>query len=546
MTQCSNKLQIRAKILSVLSELKMNKTLSQSLFMEQILPLRDIEDKDAIFAILLKELNKAKDTYLTVIKATLVETIPTEELKGKIFDILTSKKITDEVKYQLIQILKDIGSPIDYDKFFNYFEDPDSVLDYDTQKLLEFAIVNPETQIDFLDFLTSLPEGDKFTLINSLNEDYFGDNLANILTPILYSEFSEAILVRTVEILGESKSSIPIEAIEDLQERSKSSKLFAACKKSLGLLKLSGASKEKAEHFYKLILSESKICGCYTTIPDGHSNQGIIVVRARKDETYQMFALVVNHIYGIVDCFGFNFLTEQELDRIITRFYKEDIRIEVSPEYCKSIINDALNKTKILNGSFSYEYACWSILLKDTKEMPISVQDFVEKNVSLGFIDESILLKMYEKPYFDKWFLEPSDSQTFKDMLEEFYIDQDLTIEKIEKKLDENSELIWTTSLVNDFEKRLLNTVYLVYTAGFADDASCLYSILKNQSIKSKIYKDILKKSVYEAFALTKQNLKENKFSTNIFRLNKQKSEEKITLKQIDAIIKDIEAKWIN
>lgn len=541
-----NKLQIRARVLSALSDFKSDSTLTQSNFLEYISNLKEIEDKDSLFDILIKELNKAQDITIEIIKATLSETIPHEYLKEKIIALLTSKQISDQSKYHLVQILKDIGSPVDYDSFFSYFSDPDSILDYDTQKLLEVAIVNPETQIDFLDFLTALPDTDKLTLIDSLYEDYQDDNLANILVPILYSDFSSEVLKRTIEILGSTKSSIAIEPLEWIYDNSNDSAVVALAKKNLNMLKLAGASEKRADTFYKLILSNSKIYKCYTTIPDGHGNQGIVFSRVREDETYQVFALVVNHTYGIIDCFGFNMISFPELERIISRFCKSEMKIEVSAEYCKTLINKAITLTKIMKEKFTYEFICWSLLIKDVEELGYSIEDWTKLNLKPIELNKSKLKKLYREDYLDKWFFTASDSEQFKTMIDEFTSDADLNLEKIEEKIDEYCGLIWDSSLCQKLDSQIINTAYLIYILEDIENAQTLYSILNDKKTKEEMMINIIKKSVYEYFVLVKQNIKEAGFTTNIFRAKKEKNDEKMDIKKVENIIKNIETKWVN
>ncbi len=540
-----NKLQIRAKVLSVLSDIKSDTSLNQTTFDEYIETLREIEDKDALFDILLKELGKSQGDTAVYIKAMFVEAIPNEELKNKILSLLTSKKVGDQTKYDLIQVLRDIGATVDYDNFFSYFSDPDSILDYDTQKLLEFAIVNPETQIDFLDFLTALPSSDRLMLINSLNDDYSGDNLANILVPILYSDFDDDVLKRTIEILGETRSSIAYNPIEWIYNHSDNDLLVSVAKKNLSQLKLSGASEKKAKSFYKLILSESKVHKCYTTIPDGHSNQGILVVRYREDESYQMFALVVNHIYGIVDCFGFNSLSLPELERIVTRFCKNDTKIEVSPEYCKTIVDKAVKINEKLKEKISYEFVCWSHLLKDVDALDYTLEEWAKSNLKQIELNHKGLEMLFAQEYLDRWFFTTSDNEGFKTLLTEIMENPGVTFENVEEKISQKFDEIWTEEAISQLEYNLLNTAYLVHKLNDINNANAIYSILFNNEIKQNLQLDIIKKSFYEYLVLTKQNLKEVVFSTNIFRAKKEPSEKKVDVKKIDEMIKNIESEWV-
>ena len=69
-----------------------------------------------------------------------------------------------------------MGKFIEYDKYLDYFDEPQKVVEMDTQRLLSSALLNPEAQIDFLDFMETLSTDDKRLLIQSMIEDYSKDD----------------------------------------------------------------------------------------------------------------------------------------------------------------------------------------------------------------------------------------------------------------------------------------------------------------------------------------------------------------------------------
>ena len=60
----------------------------------------------------------------------------------------------------------------------------EELINKETKQLLDTAIMNPEAQIDFMDFMSAISDEDKIILIKSLEEDYANDALANILIPV--------------------------------------------------------------------------------------------------------------------------------------------------------------------------------------------------------------------------------------------------------------------------------------------------------------------------------------------------------------------------
>lgn len=540
-----NKLQIRAKILPVLADLKADSRLAYDSFIDKTNCLRDIEDFETFFEILCKELSKKNDDkYTDILRAMTIEFIPKDLFEEKAMQILKSPNEPDMLKYQLIQIMKTTGKNIDYQEFFDYLEDAESIINYDTEKLLEHAVVNPETQIDFLDFLEALQAEDKTLLIDSLAEDYTGNNLANILAPVLYSDFPENALLKTISILGETKSPLAIDALCFLHEITQSDTVRTACKKSLNMLKLAGATKETADNFYKNIMSASTPYKCYTAVPDGHYNQGFLFSRKREDGTLMMFSLVVSKLYGIVDSFGFFNLSEQEFERIALRFSQDEIRFEVSPQYCKKLLDDALALTKKRKETMRYEFICWSMLMCDIEPMQQSEEDWVKENITPIELNQKIVNILYTTNYLDKWFFTIKDNAEFKTMIDDFVNQEVLTFEYIEEKVSKFFDEIWTEQTESLLKQNILTTCFLFGYTDFTDYAKILYSILFNDELRKHLQEEIIKKSIYSYFFDLKQMHKEFKFPTNIFRRKEPKAKE-IDLKTVETIITKIEEKWV-
>ena len=141
---------------------------------------------------LFKENTETRDYTITFL---IQELIQLEIIEKSLYEDLANPKINDKIKTKIIVMLREIGKHVSYEEYTTYFTNPDEIIDADTEKLLENAKINPEAQIDFLDFITALPEQEKELLVNSLTEDYDGDNLTNILIPLImtntYNEIAQ-------------------------------------------------------------------------------------------------------------------------------------------------------------------------------------------------------------------------------------------------------------------------------------------------------------------------------------------------------------------
>lgn len=542
-----NKLQIRAKVLPILSDLRSDTSLDVNTFILKVKDLKEIDDKKTIFEIICKELSRdIEDKYSDILRAMAIELIQRNLLEEYTMEVLKSSQYSDMLKYRLIQMLKTIGNDTDYQTFFEYLEDADKIINYDTEKLLEYAVINPETQIDFLDFLAALPKDDKPLLINSLAEDYNGDNLANILNPVLYGDFPKNTLLETINILGSTKSSLAIDSLEYLHAITDEDDVRTACKKSLNLLKLSGATREKAENFYKQIMTSSLPYKCFSCVPDGHYNQGLIFSRKRPDGVLMMFAVVISKLYGIVDSFGFFRLSEAEFERIAFRFSRDEIMFEISPQYMKYLINNAFAITKSRRETMKYEFTCWLTLMADIDAEKQTEEEWIKENINVIQLNQKIVNLLYQTDYLDKWFFTVKDNKEFKELIDDYTAQENLTFEYVEKKAEEYFDKIWNKNTEKLFAENIITTSYLFGITDFRDYSKILYSILFNEDLKKNMQSEIIKKSIYGYFFNLKQNRKEFKFPTNIFRSKKEEKDKEIDIKITEKIIREIEEKWVN
>ena len=271
--------------------------------------------------------------------------------------------------------------------------------------------MNPEAQIDFMDFLNALSDNDKITLIKSLEEDYAYDSLANILIPVFLYYMNTEIGFVALEILGRSKSQLAYHALENAKSYA-SEKLVGRINKALSELKMSGIRVDNTEEFYRNILKESKPYKTYVSFPDGHGNMAIIFSRRRENRSLQFLAIVVNPRYGILDSFGFHSMTEQDFGRIVDKFYNYQERYEVEPSFIKYILNQAEENSHINGEPIPYEYICWQSILLDVEDKKPEIE-LEKRELSLDDIDELCLSE-----YVQNWFFDEITSDTFASFID--------------------------------------------------------------------------------------------------------------------------------
>ena len=476
-----NPFEIKAEIAHIYEELDGIKDVENYDVHYRILDIQ--EDKNIIVKLLFKEIPN-KNQNLT--KYLLVRYCPKDELIEKLWGIIKNNLTSNQSKIFALDLLRDIDTKWTYDECNKYLDNPDEFVDSDTKRILDNAIVNPEVQIDFLDFLNSLHENDKVILLNSLANDYSKDELANMLIPVFLS-MPESEAGRTaLDLLGNSKSQLAYHALS-LSLDNINVTMLPAVKRNLSTLKLAGVREDNTHEFYKELLKNSKPYKFCITYPDGHGNQAIIISRISKNEKIQFIAIVIDDYKGIKDCFGFNDISKFECNAIIERFYRGQRAVELEPEVMKWI----LNKAEKLNNQYPYEYICWKNLLMDIEPKEIKLEYNIKKLNEKEFDD---ILK-YD--FTDFWFLDSQYSDEFEEFLK---LSGDTPSEYFDKIIDENIDKIFFPSENEVWTERLYNCAVLKQLDGDEKSAKNLYSLYNDKKLIKEFFKNIVRKSIYEYY----------------------------------------------
>ena len=528
-----NKIQIKAEILATLTALLTSSQPHASL----ITDLKNIEDKKTVLEVLLRELVSANEQKAVLICWLLMELIDKDTLNGELWNVIKAPEYNDHIKMIAFNMLKDLGNKIDYDVISGYFEQFNELINKETKELLETAIMNPEAQIDFMDFLNAINDGDKIILIKSLEEDYACDALANILIPVfLYYIDSEVGLV-ALSILGRTKSQLAYHALEKAKDFV-SDELKVKINKALSELKMAGVRVDNTEEFYKEILKESKPYKIYTSFPDGHGNIAIIFSRIRANRTLQFLAVVINPKYGILDSFGFNSMTEQDFYKIVDKFYNYQEKYEINAGVAKYLFMQAEENSHLNQEHIPYEYICWqSILLDVDAEKPVIYLD--KKELNQKDIDKLCLSE-----YVQNWFYDEVTSEAFASFIKKLsakFRENKFNVD-LDKFIAENFDSVYTAQ---ELAYKLITfnlAAYLRMLKGDMPLAEILYSLGSNYSFLS----NILRKSIYEYYVGKRYILKNRRKASTIFEKRIEDNTEDFKLLQLDMIISSIEARWVD
>lgn len=527
-----NKIQIKAEILATISALSTSSQPNSSL----ITDLKMIEDKKTVLDILIKELVNAPEQKALIICWLLTELIDKDTLNDELWNVIKAPEYGDHIKMIAFNMLKDLGNKIDYDVISGYFEQFNELINKETKQLLDTAIMNPEAQIDFMDFLSAISDEDKIVLIKSLEEDYANDALANILIPVFLYYMGTEVGNVALDILGRSKSQLAYHALENAK-KFVSSDMQGRINKALSELKMSGIRVDNTEEFYRNILKESKPYKVYVSFPDGHGNMGIVFSRIRANHTLQFLAIVTNPRYGILDSFGFNSMSERDFYKIVDKFYNYQEKYEINAGVAKYLINQAEEGSYANDEPIPYEYICWqSILLDIEMEKP---NLYVEKRE----LSQKDIDKLCLSDYVQNWFFDEITSEEFKtfiDKLSEEYKSNNFDVD-LDKYIADNFDSIFTAK---ELAYKLITfniAAYLRMLKGDKELAEIFYSLGSNYAFLT----NIIRKSIYEYYVGKRYILKNQRNTANVFEKKMQPRIEDFQLLQLDMIISSIEARWV-
>ena len=527
-----NKIQIKAEILATISALSTSSQPNSSL----ITDLKMIEDKKTVLDILIKELINASEQKALIICWLLTELIEKETLNDELWNVIKSPEYGDHIKMIAFNMLKDLGNKIDYDVISGYFEQFNELINKETKQLLDTAIMNPEAQIDFMDFMSAISDEDKIILIKSLEEDYANDALANILIPVFLYYIGTEVGNTALDMLGRSKSQLAYHALENAKKFA-SEDLQGRINKAVSELKMSGIRVDNTEEFYKGILKESKPYKVYVSFPDGHGNMGIVFSRTRANHTLQFLAIVTNPRYGILDSFGFNSMNERDFFKIVDKFYNYQEKYEINAGVAKYLIEQAEAGSHANNELIPYEFVCWQSILLDVEAEKPNL--YLEKRE----LNQKDIDKLCLSDYVQNWFFDEITSEEFKvfiDNLSEKYKSNNFDVD-LDKYIADNFDSIYTAK---ELAYKLITfniAAYLRMLKGDKELAEVFYSLGSNYAFLT----NIIRKSIYEYYVGKRYILKNQRKTANVFEKRMQPKTDDFQLLQLDMIISSIEARWV-
>jgi len=534
----STKIQIRSTALRAITNLKsLLPAISVSDIEKVVWEFSTMADKEFLAEILLKEIDGSDSDFDNVL-ATILVNVTGDAAEEYIWKFLSEESISDTKKLFLINLLREIGSKVNFEDMANVIEDSDNLMDMETQKFLEMAKMNPEAQIDFLDFFFGVSEYDKTLLLKSIAEDFGGDELASILLPIIYCDKYSESAKSCMEALKKTKSYLPFSTLEWVIRTSKDSSLANYARKILNEIKISGLRENFSQlETYKKLLHGSIPHSFWVCTVDGTSNFPCVFARERKNGTIQTFFTVINIEEGPCACFGFNEVAKDEFDIILQRFFKNSEATQIPVEIGVKILNESIEKTLEEDKKLPYELLCWRQITLDIEPDARNLEDIFKENLNNIHLGEYELRRVLKGNIVDTWFYKYGDNDDYDALIDEIISVKIPTISKIEELILKYKDKIFEGTI----DKRLLYHAYFTACSGLTNIANILYSLIQPSKYRDEFLKTMLKKSIYEYF-LSLREPKSTSGGKTFFELRQEKKNKDI---DVDYFVDLIEREWI-
>ena len=517
-----NPFELKSAILNLLSQL--NNVADVEKCFDKIEALCAQENKTVLSKLLFKELSNSPKEKIPVISFLLEHCLPKEELISGLWEILKNKNLQTDVRIMVLNLLRELDSEWSYEDCSDYIEDAQEILDASTKELLNTAIINPEVQIDFMDFLQSIKTDDKITLLHTFEQDFEDDAFANILIPVFESKPNSPEGKEALKLLEKTKSQLALHTLEKMIKLT-TGELNQNIRRALATLKMSGMRTDNTKEFYKKILADTTPDKFYLTYPDGRGNVAMICTRKTSQNRIRFISIVINIDNGIKDCFGFFDISQFECDKILERFLKDEKVASVSPETFVNILYYAENLTvKKSEWELPYEYVCWTNLLSDIECKEEPIEQILKEQILPAKIDSSIFERLENMKVSVHWFMDKDYNSEFENLIKNLNKDLDTVVKEF-------YPVIFTQEEIQYWKNKLIFSAYIKYVIGKDNEASEIYGLLFNEELFGRFLENILKRSIYEYFMLIKYN---KEINTQMF-----------TSETISDKIKYIEENWV-
>ena len=504
--------------------------------------LNGLDEKEFIASLLLKEISTQSTQYDSILTLLLFSICDAKVLSEQVFKLLGDKNVPDIKKMHLINILRESGQSVDYNFIQTHINNPDEIIDSQTKKFLQDAQMSPEVLIDFFDFYFTVSTDDKNMLVNSIINDYSGDELANVLEPFAYFYPKVYINENILNAYLESKSHIALKPLKWCSEHLSDENLSKIAKKNYKKLAMSGLDVNKNEReIFSKFLQDSTPMNFWFSCADGNSNISCVFARNKSNGFIQTFFTVFNLYSGPVASFGFNEITKHDFNVILMRFFKSSIHAKISLKDGKAIFDTLASRGWKDNIKIPYEFICWRRLTYDVEPNTSKFSDILVRDLKKNKVNKKVVQEILNTDLFSSWFFDCKKITQISDVIQTLTSNIPTNIEEVNEIVKNAADSLFCEP---NFKEKLIEKIYfqsfILLKSNMPNAANSLYSLTFDENIVFEFLLTIIKKSLY--FYFINEMYEQENNSSNIFSKNAADVQNSDTAKRI---LKIIEEEWV-
>ena len=535
MAEKSDKMQIRADLTAILSNYTNTKEISSTMLKKHIEEIKKLNNQEYVAKLLFKELSSTNQQYVNAVAVISLEVINNENFEKYALESLKDKKLPDDKKFLIISLVRQKGLDIEFEDMKGFMSDPEKMAQDGIDEFLDSIQVDPEAQIDLLDFYQNIPDDEKIFLLNSLINDFEGDKLAFALSLIAKLDVQGEEFKILTKGLMDIDSICATDGLEYiLKKYNLDKKLEAKISNEINILKQKYGNYENTS-----LTKNSSFYKCYISFVDGLSNFSLVISRIYENEIINCALLTLNLNMGLTSCMGFGGIKEDYFEMIIKRLFEDSIPVEIEPKVLKSILEFYVNKNEITNTATPYEYIVWQNLLGDCETIGDDLSEYLNSKLGTINLNAAKVRKMVNAKIYESWYYNKEQNELIAELMNLIEKQHPKKIEEM-NKLTNNficEKLLKDSDFMNEFVSRLLIQAYVAYLAGLKVTSSAAYSMCFKNPHLIMFLNAIIDKSIYGYFSEILSDDEDNKF--------KEKIKTNYTKKQIVPLMEALEKKWV-
>lgn len=456
------------------------------------------ENKNDIVKLLLKEFKRCNDNIMAEIKILLERYTEPEYLIYEMENILTDNNNSNNLKLHAIEVLSHVNKNWQNEDYQQYLEYDEEKIFQDTKNLLKSSKCNPEIQLDFLDFLATIADADKYTLLEAMSEEQSGTDLANVLIPVFLSYMDSPVGIYALNLLKSTQSVYAYRSLSEIYDIV-GENLQPVLKKCLTELKFSGADRVIDKiHNYE--------CGKFSFVPPDADGTYCLFYEKRYNadgETKSdFFSVVIDDYNGIDECIGFMGISGEELSVFRGKLLDDCPDVEISPLMFKNLLHKA-EKLSYKNSTPPYEYNCWKQLFLDIPIQDFDYDEILSKIYKVKKYTEYELADIFEEKFTSYWFYSPDfsdDAKKFFNSVNEIFKVENLKKIDLQGLVRDGSSLVIDEKERVNWHERLLLSAFYCHRKDKENHTQILYSISKDEHNQKLFYDYIIKHSIFRYF----------------------------------------------